>query len=144
MPGVKAEGRTGIDEYYTITKELQHRKQVQEERNKVFDTIAKNLEGARDDAKNKGDTTTADNLQQQLDNLKREQDDWNQTQDRQEKNFEEQLYQLGKRNFDEGAGPYSTESLNAKLDKYTGLLQDKLNDPFIDRQTKKRKSAGDP
>lgn len=120
-----------IDEYYERERELKRREEMRELRNQTFDKIANDLENAKKDAETRGDSNEAEKLQQQIDNLKREQADWNESLERQEQHIKDQMYEMERRNFDEGAGPWSEKSLGEKLDQYANILETKLKDPSL-------------
>lgn len=125
-----------IDEYFDLASDLHRRKEARALRTETFNSIANDLENARKAAEANGNSSEADKLKRKLDNLRREQDEWTKTQERLEGNIENQMFEIGQRNFSEGAGPSSEERLNEKLAEYSKLLEEKLKDPKLSKDQK--------
>lgn len=113
-----------IDEYFDLYNELRHRRATREARNQTFDQMATSLENAIKDKEAKGED--ASELRRQLENLRRGQAEWNETQSKQEDYLEHQLHEMNWRNFSEGAGPSSPESLGDKLGQYAGYMEQEI------------------
>jgi hypothetical protein len=109
-----------IDEYFDLYNELRHRRATREARNQAFDEMASSLENAIKEKEAKGED--ASELRRQLENLKRSQAEWNEMMSQQEDNLEEQLHDMGWRNFSEGAGPSSPENLAESLGRYAAYM----------------------
>ena len=116
-----------IDEFFDKTIELEHVKASRDERNRAFEEKFKDMESKIADAKAKGDTDTAEKLQEQLDNMKRGKADWDRQYETQIKSLEDQLYEMGyHRNFDDGVGPTSREHLADKLNEYGKIMDNEI------------------
>lgn len=113
-----------IDEYAGLNDELRDRRASREIRNQTFNQMAQNLENEIKAREARGED--ADDLKEQLENLKRGQEEWNTSMRNQEGNLEEQMYQLERRNFHEGAGPSSVEDLANSLGRYAGYMEQDL------------------
>lgn len=118
-----------IDEYFDLYNELRHRRATREARNNSFDQMASTLESAIKEKEAKGED--AGELRRQWENLRRSQAEWNAMMSKQEDNLEEQLHDLGWRNFSEGAGPSSPENLADSLGRYAGYMEEEI--PTVER-----------
>jgi hypothetical protein len=116
-----------IDEYFDLVDELKRKEQTREVRRQTFESMVKNLEGARDEARARGDSSAADEFQRQIDNIKRRQAEWDASQERQLETLKRQISDIEVRNMYEGVGPDSVEGLGQKLTEYGKIFQDRLN-----------------
>ncbi len=117
---------TRIDEYFDKVDELKRKEQTWELRRQTFESMVKNLEGARDEAQARGDSSAADEFQRQIDNIKRSQAEWQTTYERQINTLKDQLRDLEVRNMYEGTGPGSAAELNEQLNEYGKIFEDRL------------------
>lgn len=116
-----------IDQYYDKYMELEQTKASRDERNRQFEEKFKDMESQIADAKTRGDTDTAEKLQEQLDNMKRGKADWDKQYETRIKNLEDELYHMGYReNFDMGVGPSDKESLISHVHEYAKIMDDHI------------------
>jgi hypothetical protein len=117
-----------MNEYMEKYDELRRSKQAKEIRDKVFDDFKNSLQGELTRAKEAGDTSKADDLQRQIDNLTRGKQQWDDQMDKRIENIQNDLYETGQRNFNEGAGPFSVENLGEKYDQYNKYADQNIAD----------------
>lgn len=123
----RREDATRIDQYYDKYIELEQTKAGRDERNRQFEEKFKDMETQIAEAKAKGDTDTAEKLEEQLENMKRGKADWDKQYETRIKNIEEQLYQMGNHdNFGMGVGPSNKEDLVRKVNEYTKIMDDQI------------------
>lgn len=123
----RREDATRIDQYYDKYIELEQTMAGRDERNRQFEEKFKDMETQIAEAKARGDTDTAEKLEEQLENMKRGKTDWDKQYETRIKNIEEQIYQMGNHdNFEMGVGPSNKEDLVRKVNEYAKIVDDQI------------------